>query len=296
MLIGHGPSGVAHDFFVYNAANEVWNGSGFVPWNDADFISYRVAATELGTSGRFVSNVPVGTDHYELRIRGATLATSVVTYYSNLYSLQISTGVEEMKGHAAPGTLCDFFAFNSSNQVYSISSGTFVAWTDGNYVNYRIPAVESGASGLFIATAPVGTETYELRLRGASVATSPVLDSGVVDIVTDLPTIPGAPEQTTGYLYVFNNLGIAQAGVLITCTVADVHTQIEEGGLTQISGVAIDRTPRQSASDVNGAVFFSGLFKGVAYVFQRGTGRPQTVLIPLDTGSSFQLPVLTGTP
>ena len=294
--MGHGPTGVAHDFFVFDSNYNVWNGSGFVPWNDADYVSYRVAATELGTSGRFISFNPIGTSYYELRIRGGTLAASTVVDYGDLYSFDLATGVEEMKGRGATGLSFDFFAFNSANQVYNPGTGTFVPWADGNYANYRIPAIETGTSGFFTAIAPIGTETYELRVRGATLALSPVVDSGSMAVIAGIPSSPSAPEQTTGFATVFNNLGIAQGGVLVTCTVADVNTQIEEGGLTEISGVALSSTPRNEASDVNGVVTFSGLFKGVAYVFKRGTGRPQTILIPQSAGSQFQIPVLSGSP
>lgn len=75
-MVGHGAVGVTHDFFCFNAAGQVWNGSAFVNWNAADFASYRVAATEDPGSGTFKATPPAGTYRFELRERGATLALS----------------------------------------------------------------------------------------------------------------------------------------------------------------------------------------------------------------------------
>ena len=80
-----GDSGISYDSFFYNAANEVWNGTVFVAWADVDFASYRVAATETGTSGEFpVPTPPTGATRYVMRERGATLALSYKAYADNL--------------------------------------------------------------------------------------------------------------------------------------------------------------------------------------------------------------------
>lgn len=80
-----GDSGISYDFFFYNADNEVWNGTAFVTWSDVDFASYRVAATETGTSGEFpVPTPPTGATRYVMRERGATLALSYKTYTHDL--------------------------------------------------------------------------------------------------------------------------------------------------------------------------------------------------------------------
>lgn len=79
-MIGYGTSGTTHDFFCYNAAGQVWNGSAFVTWADGDYASYRVTATEVGTTGRFTGTAPSGTETYELRERGASVAASYVVW------------------------------------------------------------------------------------------------------------------------------------------------------------------------------------------------------------------------
>lgn len=79
-MIGYGTSGTTHDFYCYNQSGQVWNGSAFVTWVDGNYASYRVTATETGTSGRFTGTAPAGTANYELRVRGASLAQSYVVW------------------------------------------------------------------------------------------------------------------------------------------------------------------------------------------------------------------------
>lgn len=79
-MLGYGASGDTHDFFAFNAAGQVWNGSAFATWSDAAYATYRITATEVGTSGRFTGTAPAGTVSYELRVRGATLALSYVVW------------------------------------------------------------------------------------------------------------------------------------------------------------------------------------------------------------------------
>ena len=66
-MVGYGSSGLDHDFFAYNSAGDVWNGAAFVTWSDVDFASYRITATEQGTSGRFKASPPADAVSYELR-------------------------------------------------------------------------------------------------------------------------------------------------------------------------------------------------------------------------------------
>lgn len=297
MLIGHGPTGITHDFFAFNSAGNVWNGSGFVPWVDADYQTYRIAATETGTSGRFTASPPAATSFYELRIRGATLADSAVVSASLLNILNLASATDMLKGRGPTGELHDFFVFNPANEVWYPGGSAFVPWMDANYQNYRIAATEVGTSGLFTATSPVGAETYELRLRASTLANSATVDEGEISLVTGGITAPPDASMTTGYTKVYDNAGVIAPGVEITGTMADVHTQIEEGvSPTLISGIALSSAPRIVISDASGEVEFTNLFKGVVYSFKRGNGRAQQITIPLDAGSVYQLPVLIGAP
>lgn len=80
MITANGASGTTHDFFCYDDTGQVWNGSAFVAWDDDDYATYRVTATERGTSGAFTGTEASGTSRYEMRVRGASLALSYVVW------------------------------------------------------------------------------------------------------------------------------------------------------------------------------------------------------------------------
>jgi len=80
MLTANGATGITHDFFCYDSTGKVWNGSAFVTWADVDYATYRVTATERGTSGTFTGTAPAGTSQWEMRVRAGTLAASYVVW------------------------------------------------------------------------------------------------------------------------------------------------------------------------------------------------------------------------
>ncbi len=53
-----GLSGVT--FFLSNRAGQVWNGSAFVTYVQANLASYKIAATEQVPTGNYVGTVPSG--------------------------------------------------------------------------------------------------------------------------------------------------------------------------------------------------------------------------------------------
>lgn len=77
-MIGYGASGTAYDFFAYDAAGAVWNGAAYVAFADVDYATYRIAAVQVGTSGRFVADEPADAKSFEMRVRAGTLAGSTV--------------------------------------------------------------------------------------------------------------------------------------------------------------------------------------------------------------------------
>jgi len=79
-MFGYGDTAELYDFYAYNAAGQVWNGAAFVNFANGDYVSYRIAATQLGSSGRFQAAAPAGTFSYEMRLRGASLAASYVVW------------------------------------------------------------------------------------------------------------------------------------------------------------------------------------------------------------------------
>jgi hypothetical protein len=89
-------SGLTVDYFAYNASGSVWNGSAYVAWADGDFATYRIAATEVGTSGRYSGTLPSDAVTFELRERGVTAALSfprVVGETVTLAAIEAKTGL-----------------------------------------------------------------------------------------------------------------------------------------------------------------------------------------------------------
>lgn len=84
ILLGYGVAGATYDFFLLDSLGRVWNGSSYVNFSSPDFASYRISATETGGPGRYVAEVPAGAASeahaFELRARGASLATSFVVW------------------------------------------------------------------------------------------------------------------------------------------------------------------------------------------------------------------------
>jgi hypothetical protein len=68
----------AHKFIAYDASGQVWNGSAFETWDDANFSTYGIAATGVGTTTRYKGDEPTGTVLYELWVWTGVLDTSIV--------------------------------------------------------------------------------------------------------------------------------------------------------------------------------------------------------------------------
>lgn len=80
LAIAYAVSGSAYDFYAFDAAGLVYNGSAWVAWDDADFADYRIPAAESGTSGRFAATLPDDTARYALRFRGSDLTGSYLVW------------------------------------------------------------------------------------------------------------------------------------------------------------------------------------------------------------------------
>lgn len=93
-MVGYGSSGITHDFFCYDVDGNVWNGAAFGSWSDGSYTTYRVTATEVGTSGRFLGTEPSGTVTYELRERAATLALSYIVWTGDTSSDGVSLNAD----------------------------------------------------------------------------------------------------------------------------------------------------------------------------------------------------------
>lgn len=105
-MTGYGASGGDFDFFAFDSDGDVWDGSAFVEWVDANFASYRIAPTLAATIGgedRFEADAPDGTVRYELRFRGATAALSYLAWESSVWASQAS--VDALAALFAGGTV-----------------------------------------------------------------------------------------------------------------------------------------------------------------------------------------------
>ena len=237
-------SGLTIDFFAWNASNQVWNGSAFVTWSAGSYASYRIAADEVESSGRYIATTPTGTTSYELRERGASLALSPVRW------ADIATN--ETVAYGSTGTNHDYNFYNDDDEVWNGSA--FVAWANADYVSYRIAATELSGSGRFYpsTTAPALTTSYELRERGASLALSPRVFIGEYAFST--------AGTRTGYLVCYDEQGVVQQGVDVTMRCY----------YSPSTGLSLDADARIESSNAVGYVEFTNLVIGAKYKISRG--------------------------
>lgn len=88
-MFGYVVDGTDCDFFAYAVSGGTWTvwddvASAFVTWVDGDYQDYRIAASQLGTSGHRHATAPAGTMFYQLRLRD-TLANSAVIKHGWIY-------------------------------------------------------------------------------------------------------------------------------------------------------------------------------------------------------------------
>ncbi len=109
-----------------------------------------------------------------------------------------------MTGLGIPSGTLDFFVYNNQEKVYSSGTGNYGTWSDGSYINYRVPATEAGTSGRFTATEPASGLRFELRLRSATLAGSSVVYEDLIhplsyqDIVSVSGMVASLSSSTEG--------------------------------------------------------------------------------------------------
>lgn len=104
MLTANGATGLSHDFFCYDATGNVWNGTAFVAWVDANYATYRIPATQRGTSGTFTGTAPAGTANWEMRVQGASLAGSYVVWAGDDTATNAATAATQSTTAASQAT------------------------------------------------------------------------------------------------------------------------------------------------------------------------------------------------
>jgi len=130
MITANGATGIAHDCFCYDAAGLVWNGTAFVAWVDANYVAYRVAATERGTSGTFTATEPDGTMRWEMRVRGASLAASYVVWAETVLIAAIKADAD--LGTAAGGMVANVEAIKAKTDLVGTGSAVVSAPVSGD--------------------------------------------------------------------------------------------------------------------------------------------------------------------
>ncbi len=273
MITGYSTSGDTHDFFCYDAAGSVWNGLAFVVWNDVNFVAYRVATTEVGTSGRFTGTEPVGTVRYELRVQAATLAASYVVYEERLTIPRVTLtdttttltsfgtliadvkaaliGLFRLLARKDTAVAADHAADLALINVNVASgAGAFDNTTDA------LEAVSDNSGGVVDWTA---VEQAQIRYRLAidGVKTQPASDTPPPIVVT-----PPVDATKTAAVLVAYDLDSTVVGAKF------YFVLIEGAGST---GYSYDQSEYQVTSDANGLVV-AELYKGALYRGRRESG------------------------
>lgn len=105
-----------------------------------------------------------------------------------------------MYGYNAPGTMNNFFAWNSSDQVWRTDSSVYETWTDANYALYSIAATPQGTtSNVYSASPPTGSVRYDMRQH---VDGTPAKDFVVFEAEVEI-----ASGQLPGYVAINQNTG-----------------------------------------------------------------------------------------
>lgn len=147
-LVGYGASGTTHDFFAYNASNQVWNGSAFVDWNDANYTTYRITATQQGTNTKFIGDDPAVsvTAYFELRIRSATLAGSGIVWRESLADARTMLALPpaEPNNNGGLPVISGIFGDALNYTITTVNSVNVGAITGASFAASAITSIQSG--------------------------------------------------------------------------------------------------------------------------------------------------------
>lgn len=137
-MIAYAESGVAHSFNCFDESGAlIWDtiSAAFVAFVDADYLRYRVAATEVGTSRRYVGTAPNGTVYYELREDGPSLATSYPRWDGTFTT-------EEIKADADLGTASGGMVSNAA-QVLNVPRAAAPVTAGGATTRNKVSATST---------------------------------------------------------------------------------------------------------------------------------------------------------
>jgi len=147
---------------------------------------------------------------------------------------------------------------------------------------------ETNASGVAPFNLDDGSWVVSLTLSGYTYAGTTLVVDGTETPTYSMTqvTFPASdPGMVTGYLYCYDEDGVAEQSVAI-----DLQFHALSG-----SGVAGDTATRSASSDVTGLVTFGNLFVGATYRLRRGaSGNWKHVTIPTNATSPHALPDVWG--
>jgi len=76
--LGHAPAASTQKAFAFDAAEQVWNGSAFVPWVDGNYATYKIT-TSKPVPGECHGTLPAGTRRWVLATDGLVAAHAANT-------------------------------------------------------------------------------------------------------------------------------------------------------------------------------------------------------------------------
>lgn len=142
-MVAIGATGTNHDFNAFNSAGQIWNGSAFVAWNSAQFLSHRIAAVEDAGSGVFRATAPTGTTSYVLRVRGTTLADSYIVFEKDTVEISAAS----VSAIAAAGGVTVYSPVSASGQITTpLVIGDDYKAAIGNGLSWNVPKLTGVAT------------------------------------------------------------------------------------------------------------------------------------------------------
>jgi hypothetical protein len=146
----------------------------------------------------------------------------------------------------------------------------------------------TNASGVCTFNVDDGTWTVAITAAGASFSGASLVVDGNESAsyqMTATSLTPSDPGKRTGYYTCFDEDGVLEAGVVVTCWAVSPPST---------TGVALDSRERTETSGANGVVEFTNMIVGARYKFKRGDwDKSVTVDVPSGAGA-FALDSLVG--
>lgn len=168
-------------------------------------------------------------------------------------------------------------------RIYALGSDTIANGAGGDALTET--ASSDGQFTATIAEDLSGQHEYYVYKSGSPIYRGLVNADGAV-LIADEPTIdPSEPGKRTGYYTCFDENGVVESGVVVTCWAVQPPST---------TGIALDSRERTETSAANGVVEFTNLVVGARYRFKRGDW-DKSVLVEVPSGTgAFAMDSLIG--